>query len=518
MTQTAHFVAADLGASSGRIMLGQWDGRAFSVHELHRFANGGVRAGDGFYWDILGIWSGIRAGLEKCHARCPQSPQGIAVDAWGVDFGLLDRAGHLIGNPRHYRDSRTNGMPHHVFETVAEREWFAETGVQTMPINTLFQLYSMVRAQDPALNSAETLLMIPDLCAYFLCGEKTVEWSEAATTQMYSPQRKDWARTLLNSLDVPVGILPPVTQPGTVLSPLRADVITDCGFAKSFPAIAVGSHDTASAVAAIPNMNEDSVFLSSGTWSLMGVEVVEPNTSEEALRLGFTNEGGADGAILLLKNLTGLWIVQECQRNWASEGHHYTWSDLAAAARSAKAFQCFIDPDARDFQAQCDMPSAIRQYCCASGQTVPETVEEVVRCAFESLSLKYRSVLEALRRLTGRTLGTIRVVGGGGLNTALCQMTADACDCKVVSGPAEASTLGNVMLQAVATGYLPDARTGRAAIAESVHCSAFDPQRCDRWDESYACFRRLEANGVNHAAGDRRPRQMHAGEQKPERQ
>jgi len=290
MMHTANFVAADLGASSGRIMLGQWDSRTFSIQELHRFANDAVRVGDGLYWDILGIWSHIRAGLAKYHACCPQPPLGIAVDAWGVDFGLLDRAGRLIGNPRHYRDPRTAGIPQLAFEAVAEREWFTETGVQTMPINTLFQLYSMVRAHDPALVSAETLLTIPDLCAYFLCGEKMVEWTEAATTQMYSSKRKDWARALLSALNVPVNILPPVTRPGAVLSPVRADVIEECGFTQPFPAIAVGSHDTASAVAAIPNMSEDSVFLSSGTWSLMGVETAEPDTSEEALRLGIFME------------------------------------------------------------------------------------------------------------------------------------------------------------------------------------------------------------------------------------
>lgn len=501
MTKAANFVAADIGASSGRIMLGNWDGRTFSVQELHRFENGGVRAGDGLYWDILGIWSQIRTGLEKYHAFCPFSPQGIAVDAWGVDFGLLDRAGHLLGNPRHYRDARTAAMPRHVFEVVPERDWFTETGVHTMAINTLFQLYSMVRSQEPALTGAETLLMIPDLCSYFLCGERAVEYSEAATTQMYSPRRKDWARSLLKTLSVPVDILPPVTRPGTVLSPVRADVMADCGFTETFPVISVGSHDTASAVVAIPNMSEDSVFLSSGTWSLMGVEVAEPNTSEDAQRLGFTNEGGADGAVLLLKNLTGLWILQECQRQWDSDGHQYTWTKLMLAAKAARACRSIIDSDAPSFQVRCNMPRAIRAYCGATGQAVPETVGEIVRCAFESLSLKYRSVLESLRGLTGRALCTIRVVGGGGLNTALCQMTADVCGCQVVSGPVEAATLGNVMLQAVATGHLSDLRSARAAIAESVPCSVFDPKQSDQWDEVYARFRLLEATSINRTAG-----------------
>lgn len=492
MTHTAHFIAADLGASSGRITLGEWDGRTLSVRELHRFANGGVRAAGSLYWDILGIWSQIQAGLAKYHAGCAQAPDGIAVDAWGVDFGLLDRAGRLIGNPLHYRDARTNGIPKRAFEIVAERDWFTETGVQTMPINTLFQLFSMACAQEPGLAAAATLLMIPDLCTYLLCGEKSVEWSEAATTGMYSPKRKDWARDLLNALHLPVGILPPVTRPGKVLSPVRADVMEACGFTRAFPAIAVGSHDTASAVAAIPNMDEHSVFLSSGTWSLMGVEATEPDTSEAAMRLGFTNEGGADGATLLLKNMTGLWIAQECLRHWSSEWRNYTWSEFISAAETAKEFQSFIDPDAHEFQAPCDMPRAIGNYCKATGQAAPQTVGEVARCAFESLSLKYRSVLESLQTLTGRDLRTIRVVGGGGLNTMLCRMTADACDCEVVSGPAEASTLGNVMLQAVATGHIADVRQGRAAIAGSVECSRFAPRGSERWDEAYARFCALQ--------------------------
>ena len=369
MTQTANFVAADLGASSGRIMLGAWDGRAFSVHELHRFANSGVHAGDGLYWDILGIWSQIRIGLTKYRSCYPEPPHGIGCGRMGSRFRPV--------GPRRAPDreppplSRSQDGRHPALLCMSrfrKIQWFAETGVQTMPINTLFQLYSMVRAQDPALASAETLLMIPDLCTYFLCGEKTVEWSEATTTQMYSLQQKDWARTLLRAVDIPIGILPPVTPPGTLLSPVRSDIIEECGLLHSFPAIAVGSHDTASAVAAIPNMTENSVFLASGTWSLMGVETSEANTSEEALRLGFTNEGGVDGSVLLVKNITGLWIVQECLRQWIREGHNYTWSEMMSAAGDATPFRYFIDPDAPQFATECDMPRAIHDYCVATGQ------------------------------------------------------------------------------------------------------------------------------------------------------
>jgi rhamnulokinase len=496
MTDAAHFVAADLGASNGRVMVGSWDGRAFSIDELHRFANGGVRVGDGLYWNILGIWSQILAGLEKYHAVHQQSPEGIAVDAWGVDFALLDRAGRLIGNPRNYRDPRTEGVAPRVFETVSEWDWFRETAVHSMPINTLYQLYSMVSSDDPALVSAETLLTIPDLCNFFLCGEKAVEWTEATTTQMYSPKREDWARTLLNRLNVPIAILPRVTKPGTVLSSLCTNVIEQCGFNQTFPAIAVGSHDTASAVAAIPNMGEENAFLASGTWSLMGVETLDPNNSEKAMGLGFTNEGGANGKFLLLKNITGLWIIQECIRQWTMEGLNPTWGDLVLAAQASTPLRSLINPDAQEFQAQCDMPTAIRRHCMATGQVIPESVGEIVRCGFESLSLRYRLTLETLRILTGRDLSTIRVVGGGGRNSVLCQMTADACNCEVICGPTEASALGNVMLQAIATGHISDVRSGREAIANSVECTLFHPHRGDCWDEAYVRFCALDAKEI----------------------
>jgi rhamnulokinase len=338
--------------------------------------------------------------------------------------------------------------------------------------------------------------MIPDLCTFFLCGEKAVERTEATTTQMYSPRQKDWVRAQLNRVKAPVAILPPVIDPGTVLSPLRTNVIDEFGFSQPFPAIAVGSHDTASAIAAIPNMNENSVFLSSGTWSLMGVETTEPNTSEEAMRRGFTNEGGANGTFLLLKNITGLWIVQECIRHWTMDGQIPTWGDLLLAAQAATPLRSLIDPDAQEFQAQCDMPDAIRRYCVAAGQSAPQTVGQIMRCGFESLSLRYRSTLESLRNLTGRDLSTIRVVGGGGLNPVLCQMTADACNCEVVCGPTEASALGNVMLQAIATGHISDVRLGREAIAQSVERTLFHPHRGDCWDEAYGRFCALEAKGI----------------------
>ncbi len=489
MTHSANFVAADLGASSGRLMVGQWDGRIFSLRQLHRFQNAGVSARGDLYWNALGIWSHIQEGLGKYCSHFSDPPQGIGVDAWGVDFALLDRAGRLLGNPRNYRDSRTDGMPELAFQKVDEGRLFSQTGVQTMQINTLFQLYSMAHSGDPQLEAAEALLMIPDLFLYFLCGERSMEYSEATTTQMYSPASGDWAREMLGALGIPLKILSAVVEPGTILGPVRADVLRDARLGNRFPAIAIASHDTASAVAAIPNMDRSSAFISSGTWSLMGIEVDEPVTSSDALRLGLTNEGGAAGSILLMRNLTGLWIIQECLRQWEKDGLQSGWEGIISAAAQAQSCGSYFDPNAKQFQHPGDMPKFIHDYCVATGQQPPRTVGETARCTFESLSLSYRSVLESIELVTGRHLETIRVVGGGSLNAFLCQMIADACDRPVISGPVEASAFGNVMLQAVATGHLPSVDAGRTAMAESVECKEFAPHCSDAWDEAYSHFK-----------------------------
>jgi rhamnulokinase len=493
MKSAVRFVAVDLGASSGRVMAGAWDGRRFSMEELHRFANGGVSVGNGLYWDVLNMWTQMQEGLARFRRHFPCSPESVGVDAWGVDFGLLDHDGRLMGNPVHYRDARTDGIPPLVLAKVSDEELFAKTGVQTMQINTLFQLYSMV-LDDSQIRCAGTLLTIPALFLFFLTGVRSVEYTECTTTQMYSALGRDWARPMLKKIGIPLHILPEVVQPGTTVSPIRPAILDNCGFADAIPAIAVASHDTASAVAAIPCMDEHSAFISSGTWSVMGVEVPQPDTSREALRLRFTNEGGADGAFLLLKLLTGLWIIQECTQHWRTHGQPHQHQEVMAAAAQAVPLTSLFDPNDKRLQVQSNMPGAIVGYCRATGQPAPETTGAFARCALESLSLKYRSVLESLELLTRRSLRTLRVVGGGSLNALLCQMIADACDRVVVSGPAEASALGNVMMQAIATRHLPDIKAGRMSIAESIHRTTFEPRRSDAWDEAYARFKRLEVD------------------------
>ncbi len=492
MTATADFVAVDLGASSGRVVAGCWNGNRFELEEQHRFPNGSVSVKEHLHWDMSRLWSEIKCGLSKYAARHSGSPAGISVDAWGVDFGLLDKGGNLLDDPFHYRDARTDGMPEKLFARVPEAEVFQRTGIQTMQINTLFQLFSMAQTGDSNLAIAEHLLMIPDLFHYWLCGEKSIEYTEASTTQMLLCCERQWARDLLCKLEIPDRILGRIVFPGSFLGEVNSGVLLECGLTAPFPVIAGGSHDTASAVAAVPNMDAKSVFISSGTWSLMGVESDHPVTSEQALKLGFTNEGGATGGILLLKNIPGLWLLQECVRKWREAGRRYTWDEVVRLAAATRSFGSIVDVDAGEFLAPEDMPRAIQEYCCRTGQTGPESDGATALCCLESLSLKYRSELEALETVTGRTLSTIRVVGGGSRNSMLCQLTADVCQREVVAGPVEASSLGNVMLQAVATGHLRSVDEGRQAVAASADLVCYEPRPLAGLEEAYAKFRSLE--------------------------
>jgi len=478
------FLAVDLGASSGRVMDCAWDGNAFFLREVHRFPNHGVRAVHGLYWDALGIWSCILDGLRKYRAASNRLPAAVGVDAWGVDFALLDQRGRLLANPYHYRDARTDGLPARLG---LDARLFHATGVQTMAINTSFQLASMVLSADPQLAAARALLPIPDLFQYFLCGQKSAEFTEATTTQLYDPAARAWSRPVLDALQVPADLFPPVCLPGTVLGTVLPEVLADCGFSCSFPAIAVASHDTASAVAVL-HLDDRSAFLSSGTWSLMGVSVPAPLLNEDAFHSGCTNEGSADGGFLLIRNLTGLWILQECMRRWAADGNAIHWQEIERAASAAVPFRSLIDPNAPEFQAPHSMPAAIAEFCARIGQPVPQTPGETARCIFESLSLSYRSTLDDLESLTGRTLDNIRLVGGGAKNHMLCQMAADACHRPVIAGPVEAAAFGNALVQAVATGHFSSLDQGRAALANSCEFFTFEPRADCGWHEAASRF------------------------------
>lgn len=468
-------------------MLGSWDGARLELRELHRFANGAVNMLGHLQWDTLHLWSETKNGLARYAADYAAPLAGIGVDTWGVDFALLDRAGNLLGNPYHYRDSRTEGMLERVFQHVPRRMMFAQTGIQFMSINTLYQLFSMVESGDARLRIADTLLMMPDLFHYWLTGSKIGEYTIASTTQMLDARERRWAVEMLSPLGIPTRLLPALIPPGTIIGQLRPEVIAGCGL-KPAQVIAVGSHDTASAVAAVPGLDAHSCYISSGTWSLVGVEIAVPIINDRARELNFTNEGGVSHTIRLLKNVTGLWLLQSCQQEWQRAGHDYSWSELLALAGQADTLRSLIDPDAAEFLNPDDMPAAIRAFCRRTGQPQPETVGAIARCCLESLALKYRWVIAALESLTGVPIQMVRVVGGGSQNALLCQFTADATGKPVVAGPVEATAIGNVLMQTITTGHLASLAEGRAMVARSFPLKEYEPHPSDVWDAAYMRF------------------------------
>lgn len=503
MSATANFLAADLGASNGRVLLGRWDGSRFDLEALHRFENGPTNVLGRLYWDALSLWREVKNGMMRYAATSSAPIAGIGIDTWGVDYGLLDAAGRLLGNPVHYRDSRTQGMLDRLFAKMPKAEVFDRTGIQFLELNTLIQLFSMREQNDPQLDAAQSLLLMPDLFHYWLSGEKVAEYTIASTTQMLLARERRWATEMLGRLTLPTALLPAIVQPGTVIGPMLAQVAEETGIPAGAAVVACPAHDTGSAVAAIPGLDERSVYLSSGTWSLMGIEVKQPIINAKMLDLNFTNEGGVNGTIRILKNISGLWLLQESRRQWEREGHTFTWEGLMMEAQKAPPFRSIINSDAPDFNTPASMVDAIRSYCRRTGQPEPETPGEVVRCCLESLALRYRWVVEALEEIlasaglsSGRQLDTIRVVGGGSQNRLLNQFTADACGRTVVTGPVEAAALGVIMMQAVATGHLASVAEGRAAIAASIEQEVFAPRVQAGWDDAYARFQRLLAIGA----------------------
>jgi rhamnulokinase len=501
MSETVNFLAIDIGASSGRVMLGRMSGAPgaprFDLHELHRFENTPVAVQGHLHWDVLRLWHEIEIGLGKYAAQHHELLVSLGIDTWGVDFGLLDNAGRLLGNPYHYRDLRTEGMPQLVERCVPDMRLFARTGIQRLPINTLYQLFSMRQDRDPQLDAAKTLLLMPDLFHYWLTGRIVAEYTNATTTQLYDALEGRWAGDIMEELDLPAAILPPVVAPGTLLGEILPEVRERVGLRHSTRVIATATHDTASAVAAIPGLDKQSAYISSGTWSLVGIETSQPILSQRARQLNFTNEGGVDGTTRFLKNVGGLWLLQECQRQWQRKGQAYTWTALVALAEEAVPLKSIVDPDSPDFLNPPDMQEAIRAYCLRTGQPSPESVGEVVRCCLESLALKYRWAMSALEEMTGRRLNTIRIVGGGSRNGLLCQLTADACGRRVVAGPVEATALGNIMVQAVAAGHLPDIAAGRRAVEASVNLTSFEPNASGNWDGAFGRFVELVSEGMS---------------------
>ena len=494
MTKTTNFLAFDLGAESGRAVLGRFDGEQLSLEEVHRFPNGPVRIHDSLHWNVLSLFSEMKLGLAKTIHEHEGELTALGIDTWGVDFGLLDQAGHLIGNPYHYRDSRTDGMLERAFELVPRQEIFGQTGIQFMQLNTLFQLLAMAQQQAPALEIAQTLLMTPDLLNYWFTGQKVSEFTIASTSQCFDMAQNRWAMPLLEKLGLPAHIFPEVIQPGTELGPVLPLIAEEVGISTKAAVIAPGCHDTASAVAAVPVVEADEAsfaYISSGTWSLMGVETTAPVINDKSLAYNFTNEGGVQQTIRLLKNIMGLWLVQECRRTWAQQGEEFSYSDLTQLAAAAPSFTALIDPDAAVFFAPGDMPARINDFCAQTGQTPLAGQGEFVRCALESLALKYRWTVERLEELIEPPIKAVHIVGGGSRNRLLNQFTANATGRPVVTGPIEATAIGNILMQMLAMGQINSLREGRAIVRRSFPVETYQPQERQAWGKAYERFVKL---------------------------
>jgi rhamnulokinase len=471
-----NFLACDLGAESGRVMLGSIassDGR-LTLEELHRFANEPVQLPNGLYWDAFRLFHDILRGLTVAGRARKLAVAGIGIDAWGVDFGLTGRDGGLVDNPRHYRDSRNNGMMERTFAAVPRDLVFAHTGIQLMQINSLCQLYAAKLAGAPGLDAADKLLFMPDLFNYWLTGERAAELTIASTSQFYNPRERRWSTELFDRLGLPAGILPDIVEPGRRLGSLLPHVQDATGL-RNVPVYATASHDTASAVAAVPARGTDWCYISSGTWSLMGVELEAPLINEHSLAENLTNEVGFGGRIRLLKNIAGLWLVQECRRAWAAAGQEYTYAELTDMAASAPAYEGWIDPD--QFLEPGHMPDKIGAWCRRNSLPVPKNPGALIRAILESLAERYRQVLAALESLTGRRINTVHIVGGGSKNRLLNQLVADATGRIVVAGPSEATAAGNVLVQAIGSGLLADLEEARELVRRSFEVETFEPCR-----------------------------------------
>ena len=485
--KTQAYLAVDLGAESGRVISGTINKNRLQLKEIHRFQNGGVLLGEHLHWDILNLWREIKRGLSLADT----SVRSIGLDTWGVDFGLLDAQDALIGIPYHYRDSRTDGMMEALFEIISREEIYAKTGIQFMQLNSLYQLFSMVKGKSPALDSAARLLNMPDLFNFFLSGEKANEFTISSTTQCYNPIAKNWDVEMLSQLEIPTKIFGEIVPPGTLLGKLRPSIAQEIGYSTSV--IASAGHDTACAISAVPASNDDYIYLSSGTWSLMGVLLDQPIINAESMKAEMTNEGGVDGKIRFLKNIVGLWLVQECRREWAREGEEYSYADLTKMAEKASPFTALIVPGESRFMAPKNMTRAIQAYCQETGQKVPESKGAIIRTVLESLALEYRWVAEQIDHLTGKHYPTIHMIGGGTKNKLLNQFTANATGRNIVAGPVEATAIGNILVQAIAMGEISSLAEGRMIVRNSFDVESYLPKEKSTWDEMYSRYLNLRS-------------------------
>jgi len=470
---TSRYLAFDLGAESGRAVLGELRSGVLSVRETHRFANEPVRDDDSLRWNVVRLRAEVQRALDGLSAL---ALDGIGLDTWGVDYALLDKHGSLLENPYHYRDKRTDGVMEAVLERVPRERIYSATGIQFLPFNTLYQLYAACRSTPHVIDSAESLLTTPDLFNYWLTGKLSCEYTIATTTQMVDPVTRTWALDLLADLDLPTRLLLPLTEPGSIIGPLRSE-----SSRAGTPLIAPACHDTGSAVAAVASSGR-SAFLSSGTWSLLGAELPRPVITPEAREMNFTNEGGVCGTVRFLKNITGLWLLQSCRHCWAAEGNWFSYDALlSAAAEERRCFRSLIDPDCPVFLHPANMLTAIDEYCMRTSQPAPDGPPAYALAILESLAFKYRAVLDSMERLTGLRFEEVRVVGGGSKNRLLNQFTADATGRTVIAGPAEATALGNIAMQMLATGAVSSLAEARQVIDRSFPVERFEPRDPEIW-------------------------------------
>ena len=488
--KTINLLGFDFGASSGRAMLGAFDGEKIEIQEIHRFSNDPVMLCGRFVWDVPRLLFEMKQALVKL-SRMGVQLDGIGIDTWGVDFGLLDKNGRLLGLPVHYRDERTSGMREKVREIISDDELYARTGTAYNTFNTLYQLYAMVQEGDPLLDLAQDMLFMPDLLTYFLTGVKGTDYTMASTSQMLNPVTRDWDRELLERLAIPTRFLGEVKLPGEHRGVLLPEIATECGVGQ-VPVFAVGGHDTASAVLAVPAQGKDFAFLSSGTWSLLGVEIPEPMTTPEVQAANYTNEGCVDGSIRLLRNIMGLWIIQECKREWDRRSDAVDFAELVQMAMGAPAFKAIIDVDDPCFLAPGDMPHRIQGYCELTGQPVPQGRGEISRVVYESLALRYRWAVDKLEEMTGKPVNVLHIVGGGSKNGLLNKFTAEAIKRPVVAGPGEGTVIGNLLMQAMALGEIKDIPALRRVVENSFPTRTFMPETDGAaWDAAYARYLKL---------------------------
>lgn len=480
--KTKKMLAVDFGASSGRVMAGCFDGSRLQISQLHRFSNDPVWLNDTMYWDFLRLFYELKAGIGK--AKELGGADSIGVDTWGVDFGLVGTDGHLLENPVHYRDARTAGMLEEGFLRLDQERFYELTGNQFMEINTAFQLLSLLKKRPDFLRKADRMLLMPDLFNYYLSGTACSEYTMASTTQLLDARRRDWSKEVIDRLGIPEQLFLPVVMPGTKLGALQPFICSELGTAP-MDVIAVAGHDTQCAMAAVPAGQEDFIFVSCGTWSLFGTELKEPVIDANSIRFNVTNEGGFGGRISFLKNIIGLWLIQESRRQWIREGMEYDFGQLEEMAAKEAGGDCFIDPDDPIFVPAGDVPERIRQYCRQSGQKVPENIPQIVRCIDESLALKYHAALDEICACTGKTYTAIHMVGGGTQSGLLCQLVADVCGIPVYAGPVEATVYGNLAIQLAAAGEVNGLSQIRQVICASEQITIYEPKDTARWKEIY---------------------------------